>query len=456
MDKISIKYTVFYNFVKYFKTTPMQSTKKTVALYTLGCKLNFSETSTIARQLNELGFDRVSPSTPADMYVINTCSVTEHAEKKCRQAIRKFVKLSPNAFIAVVGCYAQLNPDEIGKIEGVDLIMGASEKGSLPLHINNATKKPQVKIYSCDIDVISDFFPAYSSGDRTRSFLKVQDGCDYHCTYCTIPLARGKSRNISIAKIIEQAEQIAAEGIKEVIVTGVNTGDFGRTTNESFIDLLKELEKVNGIERFRVSSIEPNLITDSVIDFMAHSNKFLPHFHIPLQSGSDNVLKLMKRRYNTSLFAEKISLIKQAMPHAFIGIDVIVGFPGETDSDFSTTYNLLKNLKPSFLHIFPYSERPNTPAIDYPNKVPSKTITNRAAQLNSLSNELHLNFYKQHIGYTDAVLFETTKKNGQMNGYTRNYIRVEYPYAKNLVGSISKIEITGISETGNCTAKLIS
>ena len=434
----------------------MLSNKKTVALYTLGCKLNFSETSTIARQLNDMGFERVSPSAPADMYIINTCSVTEHAEKKCRQAIRKFIKLSPNAFIAVVGCYAQLRPSEIGKIKGVDLVLGSSEKGNLPLHIGSTTKNSQTKIYSCDIDALNDIFSAYSSGDRTRSFLKVQDGCDYHCTYCTIPLARGKSRNMPIAKVIEQAEEIAASGIKEVIITGVNTGDFGRTTGESFIDLLKTLEKVEGIERYRISSIEPNLITDEIIDLMAKSSKFLPHFHIPLQSGSDNVLKLMKRRYNTALFAEKILLIKQTTPHAFIGIDVIVGFPGETDSDFSTTYNLLKNLKPSFLHIFPYSERPNTPAASYPNKVVSNTITDRAAILHELSNELHLDFYKQHIGHTDMVLFEGTKKNGQINGYTRNYIRVEYPYAKELVGSINKIEITGISETGNCTAKLIS
>lgn len=442
--------------MKFFKTIIMQSSKKTVALYTLGCKLNFSETSTIARQLNELGFERVSPSKPADMYVINTCSVTEHAEKKCRQAIRKFIKLSPNAFIAVVGCYAQLRPDEIAKIEGVDLIMGTSEKGNLPLLIGSAAKKPQVKIYSCDIDAVNNFALAYSSGDRTRSFLKVQDGCDYHCTYCTIPLARGKSRNTPIAKVIEQAEQIAAEGIKEIIITGVNTGDFGRTTNESFIDLLKALEKVSGIERYRISSIEPNLITSSVIQLMANSDKYLPHLHIPLQSGSDNVLKLMKRRYNTTLFSEKIALIKKAIPHAFIGIDVIVGFPGESDDDFNTTYNLLKELKPSFLHIFPYSERPNTPAIDYPNKVQSKTITNRAAQLHSLSDKLHQNFYEQHIGHTDMVLFETTNKDGLINGYTRNYIKVEYPYAKELVGTINKVEITGISETGNCSAKLIS
>lgn len=434
----------------------MQGNKKTVALYTLGCKLNFSETSTIARQLNELGFERVSPSTSADMYVINTCSVTEHAEKKCRQAIRKFIKLSPNAFIAVTGCYAQLRPHEIAKIGGVDLILSTSEKGGLPVHVGDTTKKSQVKIFSCDIDEVNNFFSAYSSGDRTRSFLKVQDGCDYHCTYCTIPLARGKSRNIPIAKVVEQAEEIAAKGIKEIIITGVNTGDFGRTTNESFIDLLKALEKVHGIERYRISSIEPNLITDSVIDLTANSAKFLPHFHIPLQSGSDNVLKLMKRRYNTTLFAEKILLIKRTIPRAFIGIDVIVGFPGESDDDFTTTYNLLKKLEPAFLHIFPYSERPSTPAINYPNKVQSNTITARAAKLHSLSDKLHLNFYEQHIGHTDMVLFETTKRKGLMNGYTRNYVRVEYPYAKELVGTINKIEITGISNTGNCTAKLIS
>lgn len=432
----------------------MSSEKKRVAFYTLGCKLNFSETSTIARQFDELGFERVAPSAQADVYVINTCSVTEHADKKCRQAIKKFVKQSPNAFVAVVGCYAQLKPEEIAQMEGVDLVMGASEKGNLPQHIGDITKGPKAKVYSCDVDAINDIFPAYSSGDRTRSFLKVQDGCDYHCTYCTIPLARGKSRNIPIDKVIAQAEQIAASGIKEIILTGVNTGDFGRSTNEKFIDLLKALDEADGIERYRISSIEPNLITDEIIAFVSTSHKFLPHFHIPLQSGSDNVLKLMKRRYNTSLFADKIARIKQAIPNAFIGVDVILGFPGETDEDFATTYNLLERLKPSFLHIFPYSERPNTPAASFSNKVKSKVVNERVKKLHNLSDRLHREFYQRNIGKADQVLFESTRKDGFINGFTRNYIKVEHPYSKELVGKIMNVTLTGLSDNGNCIVEI--
>ena len=432
----------------------MSSEKKRVAFYTLGCKLNFSETSTIARQFDELGFERVAPSAQADVYVINTCSVTEHADKKCRQAIKKFVKQSPNAFVAVVGCYAQLKPEEIALMDGVDLVMGTSEKGNLPQHIGDITKGPKVKVYSCDVDAVNDIFPAYSSGDRTRSFLKVQDGCDYHCTYCTIPLARGKSRNIPIDKVVDQAQQIAASGIKEIILTGVNTGDFGRTTGEKFIDLLKALEEVDGIERYRISSIEPNLVTNEIIAFVATSRKFLPHFHIPLQSGSDNVLKLMKRRYNTTLFADKIARIKQAIPNAFIGVDVIVGFPGETNDDFTTTYNLLEGLKPSFLHIFPYSERPNTPAASYSNKVKSKVVNERVKQLHSLSDRLHRKFYQQNIGKSDQVLFESTRKDGLTNGFTRNYIKVEHPYSKELVGKIMNVTLTGLSDNGNCIVEI--
>jgi threonylcarbamoyladenosine tRNA methylthiotransferase MtaB len=433
----------------------MLSDKKRVAFYTLGCKLNFSETSTIARQFDEMGFERVAPSAQADVYVINTCSVTEHADKKCRQAIKKFIKQSPNAFVAVVGCYAQLKPQEIANLEGVDLVLGASEKGNLPQYIGDTTKKSQARIYSCDVDAINDIFPAYSSGDRTRSFLKVQDGCDYHCTYCTIPLARGKSRNLPIKKVIEEAQQIAASGIKEIILTGVNTGDFGRTTDEKFIDLLKALEEVDGIERYRISSIEPNLISDEVIAFVATSTKFLPHFHIPLQSGSDNVLKLMKRRYNTSLFADKITRIKQSIPNSFIGIDVIVGFPGETDEDFTTTYNLLQRLNPSFLHIFPYSERPNTPAASFSNKVKSKVVNERVKALHNLSDDLHLAFYRQNIGKTNQVLFESTQKNGMITGFTKNYIKVEHPYSKRLVGQIVNVKLTELSDDGNCKAMII-
>jgi threonylcarbamoyladenosine tRNA methylthiotransferase MtaB len=433
----------------------MSPNNKKVAFYTLGCKLNFSETSTIARQFKDLGFVKVEPSNEADIYIINTCSVTEHADKKCRQAIRKFSKLSPNAFIAVVGCYAQLKPDEIADIEGVDLVMGASDKGNIPFYIGTAEKNAKAKVYSCDVDALNDFFPAFSSADRTRSFLKVQDGCDYHCTYCTIPNARGKSRNIPISEIVEQAKIITSQGVKEIILTGVNTGDFGRTSNESFISLLKELEMVEGIERYRISSIEPNLITDEIISLVATSNKFLPHFHIPLQSGSDNVLKLMKRRYNTEMFADKLFKIKQTIPNVFIGVDVIVGFPNETDSDFEDTLNLLKNLKPSFLHVFPYSERPNTPAADYPNKVNSKAIGNRVKLLQQLSDSLHSEFYKNNIGRVEDALMESTRRAGMMHGFTKNYIKIEIPYNPNLIGNIVRVKLIECNSSGNMVAQII-
>ncbi|PKP38526.1 MAG: tRNA (N(6)-L-threonylcarbamoyladenosine(37)-C(2))-methylthiotransferase MtaB [Bacteroidetes bacterium HGW-Bacteroidetes-15] len=433
----------------------MSHNNKRVAFFTLGCKLNFSETSTIARQFNEMGFERVTPSSEADIYIINTCSVTEHADKKCRQAIRKFVKQSPNAFVAVVGCYAQLKPGEIADIPGVDLVMGSSEKNNIPLYIGDATKNMKAKVYSCDIDALNDFFPAYSSADRTRSFLKVQDGCDYHCTYCTIPNARGKSRNIPIADVVAQAQQIASQGVKEIILTGVNTGDFGRTTGESFIDLLKALENVQGIERYRISSIEPNLVTNEIIAFVATSNKFLPHFHIPLQSGSNNVLKLMKRRYNSELFAEKVLAINHAIPNAFIGVDIIVGFPGESQVDFEQSYQLLADLKPSFLHVFPYSERPNTPAAIYEGKVKSKDITQWASVLQTLSNELHSEFFKQNIGRTDEVLFESARRGGLMYGFTKNYVKIEYPYQMNLVGQIVKVRLKEITSTGNVKVDLL-
>jgi threonylcarbamoyladenosine tRNA methylthiotransferase MtaB len=422
--------------------------KKRVAFYTLGCKLNFSETSTIARQFDELGFERVSPASEADVYVINTCSVTEHADKKCRQAIKKFVKQSPNAYVAVVGCYAQLKPGEIAEIPGVDLVMGSLDKNNIPQYIGNGIKNVKAKVYSCEVDALTDFFPAYSTADRTRSFLKVQDGCDYHCTYCTIPLARGKSRNIAIDEILKQARKIADQGVKEVILTGVNTGDFGRTTGESFINLLKSLEEIEGIERYRISSIEPNLITDEVIALVATSPKFLPHFHIPLQSGSNKILGLMKRRYNRELFADKLRRIKQAIPNVFIGVDVIVGFPGESEAAFMDTYNLLEELEPSFLHVFPYSERPNTPAASFEGKVMHKDITHRAKMLQDLSDILHQKFYNQNIGLEEEVLFESTRKGGMMNGFTRNYLKVEHPYQKELVGKIVKVKLLDISETG--------
>ena len=433
----------------------MESKHRKVAFYTLGCKLNFSETSTIARQFESLGFEKVSPDTPADIYVINTCSVTEHADKKCRQAIKKFINKSPNAFIAVVGCYAQLKPDEIANMEGVDLVLGSSEKFNIPTYITSETKKAKAKIYSCDIDVLHDFFPSYSSNDRTRSFLKVQDGCDYHCSYCTIPLARGHSRNMPISKVIEQAKEIASKGIKEIILTGVNTGDFGKSTDASFLSLIQELKKVDGIERYRISSIEPNLITDEIIEFCSKSNKFLPHFHIPLQSGSNRILGLMKRRYNREVFAERLAKIKSIIPNVFIGIDVIVGFPGESDADFLDSFNFIQKQEPSFLHIFPYSERPNTPAIEYGAKVKPTDVKRRIQLLTKLSEELHHQFYSNSIGKSEEVLFESTRKGELMLGFTRNYIKVESPYDKPLIGKIVKVQLIGINKDGNMIAEIL-
>lgn len=432
----------------------MANAGKRVAFHTLGCKLNFSETSTIARQFQELGFERVPPSGRADIYVINTCSVTEQADRKCRQAIKKFAMQSPNAFIAVVGCYAQLKPEEIAQIDGVDLVMGTSERENIPLYISNERKRSTAKIYGCEADAINDFFPAYSSADRTRSFLKVQDGCDYHCTYCTIPLARGNSRNFPISKLVEQAIEIAKQGVKEIVLTGVNTGDFGKTTGESLESLLMALEEVNGVERIRVSSIEPNLISTKIIARVAQSRKLLPHFHIPLQSGSNRILSLMKRRYNRELFSEKIVSIKKAIPNVFIGVDVIVGFPGESDEDFFQSYQLLEELKPSFLHVFPYSERPNTPASSFPNKVKSSVITQRSKSLIQLSNLLHRTFYEQNIGRSDEVLFESTKKGGNMYGFTKNYVKVMYPYRKELVGNIVNVKLIKVMPDGSFLSEI--
>jgi threonylcarbamoyladenosine tRNA methylthiotransferase MtaB len=335
---------------------------KKVAFHTLGCKLNFSESSTIARDFTEKGYKRVSFSEHADVYVINTCTVTDMADKKCKQAVKKVIRQNPNAVVAVIGCYAQLKPEEIKNIDGVDIVLGANEKFKLFQYIENKDNIMEPVIHSCEIDSVTQFDSAYSSGDRTRSFLKVQDGCNYPCTYCTIPNARGKSRNDSIENTIKQAQEIAAKGFKEIILTGVNIGDFGRTTDETFFDLIKELDKVDGIERYRISSIEPNLLNDEILEFVANSKKFLPHFHIPLQSGSNDILALMKRRYNREKFANRVEKIKQLMPNAFIGVDVIVGFPGETDEKFMETYQFIELLDISFLHVFSYSVRSGTPA----------------------------------------------------------------------------------------------
>ncbi len=422
-----------------------------VAFKTLGCKLNFSESSTIARTFTDRGYKRVNFNEKADIYVINTCSVTNNADKKCRQIVKKAIKQSPEAFIAVVGCYTQLKPHEISSIKGVDLVMGVNEKFKLIEHLNSFEKKINPEIHSCEIDKVKTFYPSYSSGDRTRSFLKVQDGCDYPCTYCTIPKARGKSRNNSIEKTIIEAEKIAKLGFKEVILTGVNIGDFGKSTNEIFLELLKKLEKVSGIERFRISSIEPNLLTDEIIDFVVNSKKFLPHFHIPLQSGSDTILKLMKRRYNSTLYKKRIEKIKKFLPKAFIGVDVIIGFPGENEKEFNTTYEFLKNLDISFIHVFSYSERPNTETVGMPNKVDAKEIVRRSKMLHNLSEQKHEKFYQSNLGTESNVLFELQKHGNKMYGFTENYIKIEHEYNENLVNNIIKTILDSISESGNIT-----
>ncbi len=428
----------------------IDTTGNRVAFLTLGCKLNYSETSSIARQFVEHGYEKVDSNKEADIYVINTCSVTEHADKKCRTAIRKLHKQNPAAIVAVTGCYAQLKPDEILNIEGVDLVLGADQKENLFMRVSKL-KENQVgesnathgaaRSYSCAISQVETIFPAYSSDDRTRSFLKVQDGCDYHCSYCTIPLARGKSRNHPIDFIIKEANEIAAKGIKEVVLTGVNTGDFGKSTGENFEDLIKKLDLVDGIERYRISSIEPNLITPEIINWISESRKFLPHFHIPLQSGSNKILSLMKRRYNTDLFAHRVSLIRECMPFSFIGIDVIVGFPGEGEKEFEETYQFLEKMKPSFLHIFPYSKRANTPAASYEQQVSESAKRDRVSRLTELSDRLYAQFELINKGREEKVLFESTQKGGKMFGYTGNYIRIEHVYNGDLIGQIVDVTI---------------
>ncbi len=416
------------------------------AFITLGCKLNFAETSTFARAFAAAGYEEVRPGADVDIVVINTCSVTEHADKKCRNLIRRLHKTAPDATIAVTGCYAQLKPEEILAIEGVDLVVGAESKNDL-VRLTLAADRGKHG-YSCQIEDVASFFPAYSSGERTRSFLKVQDGCDYHCSYCTVPLARGHSRNIPIAELVAQAREIAAKGILEVVLTGVNTGDFGKTSGERFLALLQALEAVPGIERYRISSIEPNLLTEEILRWIATGTKFLPHFHIPIQSGCDRTLKAMHRRYTARQFEEKIALIRDILEtpeerytRVFFGIDVIVGFPGETEADFEETYRLLERVRPAFLHIFPYSRRAGTPAAERPDQVQESVKTARVQRLEALSDRLHADFTAANAGRRAKVLFESTMKGGKMFGYTDNYLRVERPYDKNLIGKIVEIII---------------
>lgn len=429
--------------------------EKRVSFHTLGCKLNFSESSTLAREFERGGYKRVEPSEPTDVAVINSCSVTEHADKKCRNIIRKIHRRNPNAIIAVTGCYAQLKPEAIAAIEGVDIVLSNNDKGDLYKRVVELKERGKAEVYSCSVENLTRFFAAYSSGDRTRSFLKVQDGCDYKCAYCTIHYARGSSRNIPIADIVAEAKEIAAAGQKEIVITGINTGDFGRTTGERFIDLLRELDGVDGIERYRISSIEPNLITDEIIEFCAQSPKFVPHFHIPLQSGSTRILGLMRRRYTAERYRERIAKIRELMPDSFLGVDVIVGFPGEGEEEFMETYRLLEEVGASFLHIFPFSERPGTPAVDMPNKVQARISTERVSRLEELSAKLNRAFTERFIGTEREVLFESTNHDGLMYGYTDNYLRVSIPYNEAAVNNICCVRLDSIDANGDVCATLI-
>jgi threonylcarbamoyladenosine tRNA methylthiotransferase MtaB len=426
----------------------MSNNSKRVAFHTLGCKLNFTETSTIARKLIDEGYNRVEFEDTADIYVINTCSVTGVADKKCRQVVKKTIKKTPEAYIIVVGCYAQLKPEEITLIPGVDLVLGTNEKFNIASYIKRIEKTDHKEVYSCESVVNSDFIPSYSLSDRTRSFLKVQDGCDYPCSYCTIPLARGASRNQSISDCVEQAKRIADAGIKEIVITGVNIGDFGRSTGESFYDLLKALVEVEGVERYRISSIEPNLLTDEIIQLVAASSKILPHFHIPLQSGCNNTLRLMRRRYNRELFADRLEKVRSNIDDAGIGADIIVGFPGETEEDFQATRDFLEDCDLSYIHVFTYSQRSNTPAAEMPNQVPAEVKTFRSKILQRLSERKRLEFNRRSTGKSYNVLWEAVDENGVISGFTENYIRVIKQSSGASTGTISRITLLAMDENG--------
>lgn len=413
-----------------------------VAVHTLGCKLNYSESSTIAREFSRRGYEVVPHTEEADIYIVNTCSVTEHSDKKDRNLIRRLHRRSPNALIAVIGCYAQLKGENIAKIEGVDIVLGARSKGIVVDEVERLLKEgrgaePVVDIV--DIDCVKNIFPAFSTGERTRSFLKIQDGCDYKCSYCTVPYARGSSRSLPSALILDQAREIASSGIVEIVLTGVNTGDYGRKSGESFLSLLQGLNAVEGIERYRISSIEPNLLTPEIVEWIASGTKFLPHFHIPLQSGCDRILQKMGRRYRTEDFRRKIELIRSRMEHVFFGIDVIVGFPGETDEDFRTTCAFLKEIHPAFIHVFPYSRRNGTPAAAMPDQVEECVKAERVEVLERMCAEFYSDFCVENAGREEEVLFESKSKDGMMSGYTRNYIKVERPYDSKAIGRVVRV-----------------
>ncbi len=425
-----------------------------VAFHTLGCKLNFSETATISRDFNALHFEKVAFGKPADLYVINTCSVTDSADKKLKYLVKKVLKQNPMAFIAAIGCYAQLQPNEIAAIDGVDLVLGATEKFKLIDYVQDLTKKNQGEVYSCEIEQANLYEESYSINDRTRAFLKVQDGCDYKCSYCTIPRARGISRSDTLENILKNAKKIVASGFKEIVLTGVNIGDYGKgefgnkNHKHTFLDLISSLESLNIINRIRISSIEPNLLNNEIIDFVSKSKCFVPHFHIPLQSGSDKILKSMKRRYMSKMYSDKISQIKTLLPHACIGADVIVGYPGETENDFLKTYQYLNNIKISYLHVFTYSERPNTEALNI-NDIVNKGIRNKRSKiLRALSVKKRRTFYESQLGKNFTVLFEGENKEGYITGYTENYIKVRAPWNPSWVNTLREVQLQKIDNAG--------
>ena len=423
---------------------------KKVAFYTLGCKLNYSETSSIGRLFKDAGYDTTAFNSRADVYVINTCSVTDNADKKCRKVVKEALKYSPNAYITIVGCYAQLKPKEIAEIPGVDMVLGAAEKFNIIEHINDLTKQEKTIVYNGPIDETNQFVSAYSIGDRTRTFLKVQDGCDYSCTFCTIPLVRGGSRSGKIEDIVRQAEEIAASGVKEIVLTGVNIGDFGirdGKREDRFLDLVKALDEVEGIDRIRISSIEPNLLSNDIIEFVAQSKRFVPHFHMPLQSGSNKILSLMRRRYKRELYTERVAFIKSLMPNCCIGVDVIVGFPGETREDFIDTYNFLNDLDISYLHVFTYSERENTIAAQMDGAVPGAQRSDRSKMLHILSEKKRRAFYESQLGETGDVLFEADEKDGYMHGFSKNYVKVRTLYDPLLVNEVVPVKFMDVTDS---------
>jgi threonylcarbamoyladenosine tRNA methylthiotransferase MtaB len=433
----------------------MIANPKKVAFYTLGCKLNFSETSTIARNFQQEGFERVDFEEVADIYVINTCSVTENADKQFKQIVKKALKNNEKAFVAAVGCYAQLKPEELAAVDGVDLVLGATEKFKITDYLNDLTKNDLGEVHSCEIEEANFYVGSYSIGDRTRAFLKVQDGCDYKCTYCTIPLARGISRSDELQNVLNNAKEISQQGIKEIVLTGVNIGDYGKGEfgnkkhEHTFLELVQALDEVEGIERLRISSIEPNLLKNETIEFVSKSRTFVPHFHIPLQSGSNDILKKMKRRYLRELYVDRVNKIREVMPNACIGVDVIVGFPGETDEHFLETYHFLNDLDISYLHVFTYSERDNTDAAEMDGVVPANVRSKRSKMLRGLSVKKRRAFYESQLGTTRTVLFEAENKEGYIHGFTENYVKVKTPWNPELVNTLHEIKLTKIDEDGS-------